>query len=144
MSTHAPQFWSKTSFYFEIKPCHDYAAERSSHHCRLAFRADGEQKSLLCPSPFTFPSTQSESADSPSVFLSTCSPQLNPGVKAVPAPAADSSSSLWAINNPYRHSNFLIGHSFLCFLLLPPAKNPSLSLFFPANGKQQARRRGFL
>ena len=144
MSTHALQFRSKMSFYFEIKPCHDYAAERSSHHCRLAFRANGEQKSLICPSSFTFPSTQSESADSPSVFLSTRSPQLNPGVKAVPAPAADSSSSLWAINNPYRHSNFLIGHSFLCFLLLPPAKNPSLSLFFPANGKQQARRRGFL
>ena len=66
-----PNFGVKCPFYFEINPCHDYAVERSSHYFLLASRAGGGQKSLLCPSPFTFPSTQPESADSPSVFLPT-------------------------------------------------------------------------
>ena len=66
-----PNFEVKCPFYFEINLCHDYAAERSSHLCRLASRAGGEQKSHLCPSPFTSLSTQRESADSPFVFLPT-------------------------------------------------------------------------
>ena len=43
-----PNFGVKCPFYFEINPCHDYAAERSSHYCSLASRAGGKQKSLLC------------------------------------------------------------------------------------------------
>ena len=51
VSTHAPQFWSKTSFYFEIKFRHDGFSERSPQCCHSLYpvRAASQKSSL----PFT-------------------------------------------------------------------------------------------
>ena len=115
-----PNFGVKYPFYFEINPCHDYAAERSSHHCHLASRAGGEQNSLLCPSPFTSPSTQRESADSPSVFLPIC-PSIRPRSKSRTGARNRFIFSILGYKSPHRHCSLLIGQSFLC-LLLPQAQ----------------------
>ena len=56
VSTHAPQFRSKKChFYFEIKPGHDYAAERSIHLLPSRFPCGWQTKISSLPSTFLLP-----------------------------------------------------------------------------------------
>ena len=52
VSTHAPQFQSKMSFYFEINLCHDYAAECSFHLLSSRFPCGWWTKISSLPSTF--------------------------------------------------------------------------------------------
>ena len=90
-------------------------------YCRLASRAGGKWKSLLCPRPFIFSSAQWESADSSSVFL-PMRPSIRPKSKDHAGAHNRFIFPTLGYKSPHRHYSLLIGQSFPCLLLLPTQK----------------------
>ena len=71
-------------------------------------------------------------------------PRLNPGVKAMPVHATDSSSQSSVINRPIGTVVSSSARAFPCLLPLQASKNPSLLSFSRTNDQQQVHRQGFL
>ena len=122
VSTHAPQFRSRNVlFTLKLNLVMITLPNGSFTYCRLASRAGGKWKSLLCPQPFTFSSAQRESADSSRVFL-PMRPSIRPKSKDHAGARNRSIFPTLGYKSPHRHRSLLIGQSFLCLPLLQTPK----------------------